>query len=179
LKTVLTIKKDLELEFVDDQIKAKMEALGLVKECKENAQQRLEYAIGDPDEVKAAMDDLVTCVETGVASSLGKASEEITFQAGVRRKMAEQLENVTCADTTLDTSEPKEENIWRGAADHRSRAVKIMLDRPTSRIHVIENFIGEEECRAMEAAAKPKLHRATVAGKRRRLDRFNISCCFY
>jgi hypothetical protein len=38
-----------------------------------------------------------------------------------------------------------------------------MLDRPASRVHVIENFISPEECEAMEEAAKPKLHRATVA----------------
>ena len=134
-----------------------------MKDCKENAQRKLVDANGSSDLVQEAMDDLVACVETGVTNTLTRATEEIAFQSDVRKKMAEQLENVTCADPTLDTSEPKEETVWRGAEDHASRKVKIMLDRPTSRIHVIENFITVEECEAMENAAKPKLHRATVA----------------
>jgi hypothetical protein len=39
----------------------------------------------------------------------------------------------------------------------------VLHDRPASQIHVLKNFISEEECQAIEAAAKPKLHRGTVA----------------
>jgi hypothetical protein len=38
-----------------------------------------------------------------------------------------------------------------------------MIERPASKIHVVEDFITEEECRAVEEAAKPILHDATVA----------------
>jgi hypothetical protein len=159
----MTIKKGLELVFVDDQIRAKIEAGELVKECQEKAKAGLEAANGDSEKTVAAMDDLVACVEVGVAETLSKANEEIAFQAKTRTGMGALMENYTCADLSLDSSEAVEETVWRGAADHARRKVRIMLDRPASKVHVVEKFIGEEECKAMEAAAKPKLHRATVA----------------
>jgi hypothetical protein len=56
-----------------------------------------------------------------------------------------------------------ENATWVSAKDRKKRNVQIMLNRPASKIHVIENFIDAEECKAMEEAAKKKLHRATVA----------------
>ncbi|KAL3932498.1 MAG: hypothetical protein SGBAC_010827, partial [Bacillariaceae sp.] len=41
--------------------------------------------------------------------------------------------------------------------------VEILFDRPSSKIHVIDNFISQEECDAMTLAAEPRLHQATVA----------------
>ena len=41
--------------------------------------------------------------------------------------------------------------------------MKVMIDRPASKIHVVENFITAEECKAVEEAAEPILHDATVA----------------
>jgi hypothetical protein len=38
-----------------------------------------------------------------------------------------------------------------------------MIDRPASKIHVVRDFITEEECMTVEAAAAPILHDATVA----------------
>jgi hypothetical protein len=43
------------------------------------------------------------------------------------------------------------------------RDVHVMHERQASRVHLIKNFVSEEECEAMERAAKPILHRATVA----------------
>jgi hypothetical protein len=159
----ITIHKNLEVEFVDDKIRAKKEAGELVKECQVNAKERLVNAGTDATEIQAAMDDLVHCVELGVAQTLEKANEEIAFQANVRKGMAEFMENYTCTDTDLETSDPIEEKTWSISRDGKPRPVKVMLDRPASKIHVIENFISQEECDAMEQAAKPQLHRATVA----------------
>jgi hypothetical protein len=52
------------------------------------------------------------------------------------------------------------EEYWRG------RKVGIMLDRPASRIHTIENFLTADECQAVEEAAKPRLKDAVVADVR-------------
>lgn len=149
--------------FEDDQIRAKQEAAGLVSDCHSEAKQKMARANGDATLTQRVMEELVACVETGVASALSRANEEIAFQTKIRSAMGEQMENYTCTDLNLDTSEPVGTEVWRGAKDGKSRQVNIMLDRPASRIHVIENFIDEEECAAMEAAAAPKLHKATVA----------------
>lgn len=113
----------------------------------------------------AAMDAiqiLSTCVESNIAKSLERANEEISFQASVRKDVASNLENYTCADETLDTTEDLETQVW----DHHDgvkRTVHVKHERPASRIHVVENFISEDECKAMEESAAKTLHRATVA----------------
>lgn len=71
--------------------------------------------------------------------------------------MADSIENYTCADESLNTTEAKRTGRWQG------RKVDIFIDRPASRIHTIENFMSAEECAAVEERAKPILHDATVA----------------
>lgn len=157
------MNKDFEIVFSDDQIKAKREAQSLVATCQEKAKVRLQNAKGDSDKTMAAMNDLVSCVEVGVTDTLSKANEELAFQAKVRQEMAKKMENYTCKDLSLDTSDPLEEQVWRGAQDRKTRKVQVMMDRPASKIHVIDSFIDPEECAAMEEAARPKLHKASVA----------------
>ena len=159
----ITILKNIELDFVDDQVKAQREAGELVKECQTKAKTRLVAAGTDASEIQASMDDLVKCVEVGVAETLARANEEIAFQANVRKGMAEFMENYTCADPDMESSEFIREETWWKSKDHKPRNVKIMFDRPASKIHVVEDFISVEECEAMAKAAEPQLHRATVA----------------
>jgi hypothetical protein len=159
----ITIKKGIEVQLIDDQVRAKMEAGQLVEACRTKAKASLEAAGSNAAAVQASMDELVLCVEAGVAETLAKANEEIAFQANVRKGMAAFMENYTCDDTDLETGDPVREEYWLTAKDKKRRPVKVMLDRPASKIHVISNFISPEECSAMEDAAKPGLHRATVA----------------
>lgn len=158
-----TISKGIEIDFMDDQIRARLEAGELVKLCQDKAKARIDAAEGKKGELIGVMDDLASCIEEGVAATLSRSNEEIAFQSQIRKGMAEKMENYTCADLTMETSEPVESTLWRGSKDAKPRQVKVMLDRPASKIHVVENFISAEECLAMEEAAKPKLHRATVA----------------
>jgi hypothetical protein len=164
----MTIGKDLEVIFVDDKIRAQQEAGALVEACQTSAKARLAAATSsgstvDAAEVQASMDDLVKCVEVGVATELSRAAEEIAFQAQVRKGMAEYMENYTCTDLNITTTEAIRSESWMGAKDYKPRMAHVLLDRPASKIHVIENFISPSECKAMELAAKPKLHQASVA----------------
>ena len=72
------------------------------------------------------------------------------------------LENYTCLDDTLDSTPDVEVRTW-AYKEEPVRTVHVKHERPASRIHLIENFINEEECQAMEKAAQSSLHRATVA----------------
>lgn len=92
-----------------------------------------------------------------MADEIEKANEEIAFQAEVRRNMAALVENYTCADETLNTTESKRTETWE------NRKVHVMIDRPASKIHVIDDFVTEEECKAVADTAEPILHDATVA----------------
>lgn len=158
-----TIDKTFQLRFVDDKVKAEEKASQIVMGCKEKASRKLIAAAGNAAKTQEAMDDLVACVQDAVAASLTKANEELSFQAQIRKGMAEQMENYTCVDLELDTSPALETTRWRTDKDRVSRQVQILMDRPSSKIHVIDNFISQEECDAMAIAAKPRLHQATVA----------------
>ena len=104
------------------------------------------------------LEQLTACVQSGIATEIERANEEIAFQATIREDMADQWENYTCADDSLNTTEAKRSFTWNGRYK-----VDVMIDRPASNIHVIEDFLTEEECMAVEEAAKPILHDATVA----------------
>jgi len=52
---------------------------------------------------------------------------------------------------------------WVSEKDEVSRTVHVTFDRPAARIHLIENFASEEECRSYEEEASSKLHRASTA----------------
>jgi hypothetical protein len=159
----VTLNKALEVKYMDDQIRAHKEANDLVKSCQEKAKARITAAENNNAEAMAAIEELTSCVESGVAKSIARSNEELSFQAEIRKDLAAKMENYTCVDLDLNTTEPVESTFWMGAADKESRTVDIMLDRPASRIHVIKNFINPEECAAMTDAAATSLHRATVA----------------
>jgi hypothetical protein len=72
------------------------------------------------------------------------------------------LENYTCSDYSIDSTEDVEERTWKHL-DEPPRKIHVKHERPASKIHVIDNFITPEECLAMENAAQKSLHRATVA----------------
>lgn len=117
---------------------------------------------GSADAAMEAMQILSTCVESKIAKTFEQANEEIAFQASVRKDVASQLENYTCVDENLPTTEDLITREW----DHHDgvkRTVHVKHERPASRIHVVENFISEEECQAMEQSAAKTLHHATVA----------------
>mmetsp|Transcript_34953 Transcript_34953/g.71468 ORF Transcript_34953/g.71468 Transcript_34953/m.71468 type:complete len:344 (-) Transcript_34953:429-1460(-) len=152
----------MEVEHSDNKSKAHDSAEVLLSEC----QRRALSEVGKSGQVssvvaKDTISELVACVESNVAKELEKASEEITFQARIRTKMADLLENYTCADDELNSTEPHEERIW--VSNGVQRKVQVLHDRPSSKIHLIQDFITEEECQAMEETAAPILHKATVA----------------
>ena len=157
---VARVSPEFELIFVDNKIKARKQAAELLQDCRKEADQKMAKVKGDKEHAQI-LQDLVLCVQGGVASELEKVQEEIAFQSTVRTTIAAHLENYTCVDDTLDSTPDVETTKWykNGVA----RVVHVKHERPASKIHVIENFIDEEECKAMEESARATLHRATVA----------------
>lgn len=119
-------------------------------------------ANGSADAALEAMQRMASCVQSKIARTLERANEEIAFQATVRKGVAGQLENYTCVDVSLESSDDLETRVWEHH-DGIKRTVHVKHERPASKIHVIEDFITEEECQAMAESAAPKLHKATVA----------------
>ena len=151
---VLMIHEGVKVEHTDSKTIAAKSATVLLDDCKSSAKAQLAQ---NPESAESILESLSDCVQKGIADEIEKANEEITFQAEVRKDMAALVENYTCADVTMNTTESKRTENWEG------REVDVMIDRPASRIHTIQNFLTEEECQAVEAAAAPILHDATVA----------------
>ncbi|KAL3773810.1 hypothetical protein ACHAW5_004103 [Stephanodiscus triporus] len=151
---VVIIADGVSIDHTDSKTIANRSAKSLLDNCKVMAKSQLE---ADPQSALSILESMGACVEKGVALEIERASEEIAFQAEVRRGMANLIENYTCADMTLNATEPKRTEYWQ------KRKVEVMIDRPSAKIHVIEDFLTPEECKAVEEQAAPLLHDATVA----------------
>jgi hypothetical protein len=81
----------------------------------------------------------------------------------VRETVAKEMENFTCSDPEFGSTPDYEQRYWKSEKDNVTRLVHVKLDRPASRIHVVENFAYPEECNAMEEKAQSKLRHATTA----------------
>jgi hypothetical protein len=103
------------------------------------------------------------CIVKGVATNIKAVSQEVSFERDVRHKMATSMENFTCADVGLGTSTAVRVEDWTSTKDDATRPVRVMLDRPASRIHLIENFASVDECKAMEQEAQNRLSQASTA----------------
>jgi len=103
------------------------------------------------------------CLTNGLAPSLRVGENEIDFETEIRETVASDMENFTCTDPDFETSPDVDTREWISERDEKPRVVHVKLDRPASRIHVIENFAYPEECQAVEDYASNKLHTASTA----------------
>jgi len=192
---LISVTNDFEAKVVDSRVKAQEEARGMLENCQAIVKKGLP-ADATQEEIAKSMQKLVACVEDGVATTIERSNEEIAFQASVRKGIAAKLENYTCDDSTMDSSQHLRQEVWVDPAGERrleqakiasgdsaayvdaaelsssslvgrqrgtTKDIFVMHERPASRINLVKNFIAEDECEAMEAAAQSMLHHATVA----------------
>lgn len=132
--------------------------------CRQRAKKQLENIVaGDVDTKRAVMEELNECLKRGLAPAIREGTNEIVFERKTRETVSRQMENFTCTDPDLGTSPDVEFREWTSEKDGKTRSVHVKLDRPASRIHVVEDFAYSEECRAMEETAEDKLRRASTA----------------
>lgn len=135
----------------------------VIAECQEKAKIRVAAAPENSAEVDSALDELMACVETGMLRPILAVNNEVSFHSSIREDIALHMENFTCVDETLGTSPDVDTRDWISDKDGKTRTVHVKLDRPASRIHLVEDFASVDECLAMEDMAKPKLSKASVA----------------
>jgi hypothetical protein len=96
---LITVKKGIIIDFLDDQIRAKLEAKEIIEHCQIKANAKLLIALNNKNtntntnqiEIQNSMDALVDCVQGGMTDTLAKANEEINFQTKIRTGMAEMM----------------------------------------------------------------------------------------
>ena len=155
---VISIDDDFRIDHQDDKTRSRNEARAL-------------YSLCDSVKDKGTLDEYADCAET-LSLVIREAADEMAFQATLRKNVAKLWENYTCADDARETSQPVAKEHWLDPKDTFKRYnVQIFHNRSASQIHLIQGFISERECQAMEKVAKPKLCRADVAnGKVKRDD---------
>lgn len=134
------------------------ERLDISSDCRAIAERRLKQKLMPASDV---LDLLSECLTENAAEVIVERSDELVLEAALRKEMSRLAENYTCADTTKEVSPPIEIRTW----NHKGvdREVHVLHERESSKIHMLKDFISEEECKAIEAAAAPTLHRGTVA----------------
>jgi len=160
---VIHILKDMKIKTEDSQSKAREITSSITSTCQEEVKDRISAASGrhtmDPAQV---LDAFVQCAQPLVVSKLEEAQKESKAQAMMRMDMGAQWEEYTCNDFDLPTTPPKSKHYWQDD-DGKEHEVGVLLNRDEAKIHYVKNFITPEECKAIEAAAAPSLHKATVA----------------
>ena len=106
--------------------------------------------------------DYGACVKKGLTSTLRRGNAEVAFAQSIAQEAASGMENFTCSDPNRGSSPDVDTRVWRSEKDGKTRTVHVKLERPASRIHVIDEFAYEDECGAMQDAAKDILHRAST-----------------
>ena len=145
------------MEHEDNESRSLSEAVHIGTDCREEAKNRIRLG----EDASIVMNDLAECMQQGAAKKIHEKNEEIAFESQIRLALSNQLENRTCADPTMETSEAIYTKTW--THNTVEREVAILHARPASQIHAIKDFISPEECEAISIAAEPLLHRGTVA----------------
>jgi len=147
---VVFINEGIEVKHTDSKTIASEAAVKLLDECKSTAKQQLSKKTSSNSDAAAAMlDELVVCVQNGITKEIERANEEVDFQTEIRLKMADSWENYTCAEKLgVNATQPKKTSFWKGKKE------AVLLDRPSSKIRTIQNFLNADECHAVERASE-------------------------
>jgi hypothetical protein len=141
---VVVFKEGLEeIELTDNVSTARDLAKTVLQVCKASAVQNFNAA--DPE---ASMTQLIACIDESVTDAVESKKDEIDFQQNLRFDLGSKLVTYACADPNVTMAESIENTTWAHSGTY---TVKILLDRPASKITYIENFISPEECAAVEA----------------------------
>jgi hypothetical protein len=155
---VIHILEDMEIEVEDSTSIAEDISSSILSKCEERVRGQIEAGNMDASDV---IDAFSSCTHPLLSREIEIKNKEIHDQQELRTDIGEQWEEYTCADFDLPTSTPKSTHTWNYRGQEHD--VGVLLDRDAAKIHYVKNFITPEECAAIEAAASPTLHRATVA----------------
>jgi len=147
---------DIDLDVVEDPIKT-------LTECKKRAIKLLQEIDGEEEMIQKINDELHDCITVGLAPRIKVSIDEVEFERTLRLEASNIAENFTCVNVGLESSPDVITEDWMSSKDNVTRTVHVKLDRPASRIHVVENFASPDECGSMETEAEKDLHVASTA----------------
>jgi len=167
VKTFQVSMSDKKKGLIDDiDLNAVEDPIDTLTACKERATQRFTelYEIDDDEHLmNEIQDELHDCMTVGLAPRIKASDDEVEFERSLRLQASNIAENFTCVNIDLESSPDVITEEWISEKDSVTRIVHKKMERPASRIHVVENLASPEECKAMEVEAEKDLHVATTA----------------
>ena len=156
---VISVDASFNLKHEDHKSVAREKASDILDACKLAATAKLH----DGADFQSVVAEMSECMSGSVVKEFVSLADEVSFQSQVRKSMAGYYENFTCADYDLPTSPSQVNQTWFDRRTRLSHPVQVLLDQPASKVHLVDNFISDEQCAAMENAAKNRLAQAFVA----------------
>ena len=146
---VIHIKPGLEIDHIDDEVRAIDEASNIMKKCEETARNTINSRSElTSDVTKDTIYGLLSCVEQSTNDNMNEASDEIRYQHKLRDDMADKWEHYTCQDERRNTTEAIDTSTWYHKGVQRN--IKELHKNHAFAIHLVPDFISEEECMIME-----------------------------
>jgi hypothetical protein len=155
---VIHIREGMEVEVEDSASIAEEVSTSILSKCEDRVRRQIEAGLVDASD---AIHKYTSCAHPLLSREIEIKNKEIHEQQELRTEIGVQWEEYTCADFDLPTTTPKSIHSW--SYDGQEHEVGVLLNRDEAKIHYVKNFITPEECAAIEAAAAPSLHQATVA----------------
>ena len=137
----MTLEKGLEIKIEDDKTRAHDQAANMVKECRAQFAEKK----GDPYRL---LEELSECLETSVNASLAEKDDDRAFHATIRERLGEKLERYQCLDGKAEQTKSIENRTW--TFENKQHPIKVLIDQPSVKIMIIEDFISPAECQATE-----------------------------
>jgi hypothetical protein len=149
---VVEIDNEFQVHHTDKRKQAQEKAKELIQVCKEK---ELHSATTTTTSAIEKVDALSQCLELELNATLDRKREEQEFQSTIRSSMASKMVNYACLDNTFNTTEESINKTWahKGIEGfHKNYQIKVMHERPSSRIFMVKKFATDQECRAIQGA---------------------------
>lgn len=158
MSIVIRVLPQFVIEVEDSTSIAEEVSSSILSKCEDRVRQHIEAGLVEAGDV---IDSFASCTHPLISHEIEMKNKEIHKQRELRMDLGEQWEDYTCKDFDLPTTTPKSFHSWK--YNGQEHEVGVLLDRDEAKIHYVKNFITPQECAAIEAAAAPSLHQATVA----------------
>ena len=152
----VVVDEDFEASVTDEILLVQEYAAAALEDCDD-----------DEDDSQAVLE----CWQEQMTASLEDWNSEWDYHRAALQRMGALLEPYVCSSAadnydSQETSPSLKEYEWESSVTDKgiktTHKVQVLHQRPSSQIHVLQNFITPEECQAVEAMAEPRLQRATV-----------------
>lgn len=104
-----------------------------------------------------------TCVANGIVEDVTRLTDSKATMSTYADLMSSRLRNYTCADDSLNSTEPT--SSYQVTINETEYTLGVFLNMTNAKIWKIDDFVTEDECNVLIEHGRSRLTRATVAAE--------------